>query len=431
MTFFRSHHLRESRWAALLVMTLVLLACGGGGAPPSASSGLPKPTRGANVMPGYVDAGPGNNEVNRLYTDVTICQPGNPGNCQTIDHVLVDTGSTGLRLLAGLVNTSITQTRVNTGNATPLLNCTQFLDGSYAWGPVARVDLRIDGQTVSDLPVQLMGDNSVSNLDGGCSGNGQYTAILDVDGLGAKGILGISYFAQDCGVYCTSQGEPSLGFHNKSNGYYYTCTSEACNGAVGATPALTDQLTNPVVRLNVNNNGFIINLPAAISPGSARLTGEVIFGIGTQVNNAFAAGAVLTTDPEGYVQTKLINLNPGQTFNDGFIDTGSNGIFFDSTINLCSKDWYCPANPELVSASITGKNGQSTSISFTVGNAQRLFSQANYAVIPALAGPIGEDPANRPSAIFDWGLPFYYGRKVYQAIDGASTPAGIGPFMAF
>lgn len=431
MTFFRSHHLRESRWAALLVMTLVLLACGGGGAPPSSSSDLPKPTRGANVMPVYVDAGPGNNEVNRLYTDVTICQPGNPGNCQTIDHVLVDTGSTGLRLLAGLVNTSITQTRVNTGNATPLLNCTQFLDGSYAWGPVARVDLRIDGQTVSDLPVQLMGDNSVSNLDGGCSDNGQYTAILDVDGLGAKGILGISYFAQDCGVYCTSQGEPSLGFHNKSNGYYYTCTSEACNGAVGATPALTDQLTNPVVRLNVNNNGFIINLPAAISPGSARLTGEVIFGIGTQVNNAFAAGAVLTTDPEGYVQTKLINLNPGQTFDDSFIDTGSNGIFFDSAIKLCLNDWYCPASPAAVSASITGKNGQSASISFTVGDAQSLFSQANYAVIPALAGPIGEDPANRPSAIFDWGLPFYYGRKVYQAIDGASTPAGIGPFMAF
>lgn len=431
MTFFRSHHLRESRWAALLVMTLVLLACGGGGAPPSSSSDLPKPTRGANVMPVYVDAGPGNNEVNRLYTDVTICQPGNPGNCQTIDHVLVDTGSTGLRLLAGLVNTSITQTRVNTGNATPLLNCAQFLDGSYAWGPVARVDLRIDGQTVSDLPVQLMGDNSVSNLDGGCSDNGQYTAILDVDGLGAKGILGISYFAQDCGVYCTSQGEPSLGFHNKSNGYYYTCTSEACNGAVGATPALTDQLTNPVVRLNVNNNGFIINLPAAISPGSARLTGEVIFGIGTQVNNAFAAGAVLTTDPEGYVQTKLINLNPGQTFDDSFIDTGSNGIFFDSAIKLCLNDWYCPASPAAVSASITGKNGQSASISFTVGDAQSLFSQANYAVIPALAGPIGEDPANRPSAIFDWGLPFYYGRKVYQAIDGASTPAGIGPFMAF
>ena len=431
MTFFRSHHLRESRWAALLVMTLVLLACGGGGAPPSSSSDLPKPTRGANVMPVYVDAGPGNNEVNRLYTDVTICQPGNPGNCQTIDHVLVDTGSTGLRLLAGLVNTSITQTRVNTGNATPLLNCTQFLDGSYAWGPVARVDLRIDGQTVSDLPVQLMGDNSVSNLDGGCSGNGQYTAILDVDGLGAKGILGISYFAQDCGVYCTSQGEPSLGVHNKSNGYYYTCTSEACNGAVGATPALTDQLTNPVVRLNVNNNGFIINLPAAISPGSARLTGEVIFGIGTQVNNAFAAGAVLTTDPEGYVQTKLINLNPGQTFDDSFIDTGSNGIFFDSAIKLCLNDWYCPASPAAVSASITGKNGQSASISFTVGDAQSLFSQANYAVIPALAGPIGEDPANRPSAIFDWGLPFYYGRKVYQAFDGASTPAGIGPFMAF
>jgi Protein of unknown function (DUF3443)/Protein of unknown function (DUF2844) len=32
---------------------------------------------------------------------------------------------------------------------------------------------------------------------------------------------------------------------------------------------------------------------------------------------------------------------------------------------------------------------------------------------------------------FDWGLPFFYGRNVYTAIDAANTPAGPGPYIAF
>ena len=43
--------------------------------------------------------GPTGNYVNGLFATVTVCTPGNT-NCQTIDHVLVDTGSNGLRLLA-------------------------------------------------------------------------------------------------------------------------------------------------------------------------------------------------------------------------------------------------------------------------------------------------------------------------------------------
>jgi hypothetical protein len=30
-----------------------------------------------------------------------------------------------------------------------------------------------------------------------------------------------------------------------------------------------------------------------------------------------------------------------------------------------------------------------------------------------------------------WGLPFFYGRAVYTAIDGRSTPGGNGPYYAF
>jgi hypothetical protein len=32
---------------------------------------------------------------------------------------------------------------------------------------------------------------------------------------------------------------------------------------------------------------------------------------------------------------------------------------------------------------------------------------------------------------FDWGLPFYYGRTVYSAIENATTSVGTGPYVAF
>lgn len=32
---------------------------------------------------------------------------------------------------------------------------------------------------------------------------------------------------------------------------------------------------------------------------------------------------------------------------------------------------------------------------------------------------------------FDWGLPFFFARYVYVAIDGKNTPSGQGPYWAF
>lgn len=42
-------------------------------------------------------------------------------------------------------------------------------------------------------------------------------------------------------------------------------------------------------------------------------------------------------------------------------------------------------------------------------------------VFEDLAGPKSLDG-------FDWGLPFFYGRNVFTAIEGQSTPGGTGPY---
>jgi len=120
----------------LATMALLLLAaCGGGGGGTSTTTGSSSggttttssgstttsssggtTTPVSNTTPIVIDAGPAALNVgsgaytatNIPYITITVCAPGSTSNCQTIDHVLLDTGSTGLRLEASVnaMNTS-------------------------------------------------------------------------------------------------------------------------------------------------------------------------------------------------------------------------------------------------------------------------------------------------------------------------------------
>jgi len=96
-------------WAIMaLGLTAVSLACGGGGS--HKSSMLPIAASSSNVQPIVVNSGPAGNYANGLFTSVTLCVPAT-SNCQTIDGILVDTGSFGLRILSsaggGALNLSL------------------------------------------------------------------------------------------------------------------------------------------------------------------------------------------------------------------------------------------------------------------------------------------------------------------------------------
>jgi hypothetical protein len=405
---------------ALLLATL-LAACGGGGGsaaptstPETPSVNQPDP---GNTLAVMVDSGPNGFSVNRLYTSVTICQPGNSTVCQTIDHVLVDTGSSGLRLLSSLVDPAVVQNRVQTASGKAVLNCVQFLDNSYAWGPVASADLVLGSKKVSNLPVQLIADSAYNSADGTCSASGTRFPMNSVSNIGAKGILGLGHFAQDCGTGCTT---------NAANGYYFSCTNTTCSTSVGTTVSLSQQLNNPVPLFASDNNGFVVDLPSVNPTGVASVNGSLIFGIGTQTNNLFAQGSILTTDSAGLFSTVFA----GRTMSHSFTDTGSNGIYFDtSTLPICSTvpDFYCPAATVTLSASVKGTNAVTSTVSFQVGNAETLFlfDTPSNAVLPTLAGNIGT------RTTFDWGLPFFYGRRVFIGIDKHSSPLGTGPLVAF
>lgn len=407
--------MRALRMSLSAALCLVAISCGGGGGGSSVGvgSGTSSPPAGNNVASVIVDRGPTVNgspigSVNTLFTTITVCAPGSTTSCQTIDHIQVDTGSYGLRLLAPVLTLTLPVEKLaNSSNS--LVECTIFLDG-YSWGPVATADVQIGGETAQSLPVQVIGDSRFPTVPANCSGMG--TAEDTVSAFGANGILGIGPFELGCGDCDTV-----------THGIYYACGT-TCAETVVPTAM---QEPNPVTRFAVDNNGSIIDLPAVASTGAATLAGSLIFGIDTQSNNQSGTQTVLTVN--GLAELTMTFL--GQALTNSFMDSGSNGIFFaDSNIAPCmttDTDFYCPGNTLTLALSIQGQNGvMVNNLTFGVGNAQTMLNNnPSFNVFPLLAGTI---PAGNPGT-FDYGLAFFYGKRVAVAVD--KTSVGTGPYIAF
>jgi hypothetical protein len=393
------------------------VGCGGSGSSSTSSGSSGSTPAVNNVQTITVNTGPtagppiNSPAINEAFTSVTVCAPGSTTNCQTISGILVDTGSPGLRILSSALTISLPQQTDASGN--PVVECLPFVDG-FTWGPVQTADMTIAGEQAKNLPIQVIGSTTFTNIPTSCSSNG--TEEDDLASLGANGILGVGSFAQDCGDACTTTGSTNPGL-------YYTCSSSGCQVT---TESLADQVANPVAFFTTDNNGVLIELPA-VTGAETSITGSLIFGIGTQSNNALGSVTVYTLDPAtGNITTRFNNT----TFtNASFLDTGSNAIYFLDTattgIPTCTDlaFWYCPTSTQTLSATNQGANGASASFQFTVGNADTLTSNLTTGVADGLAGP--------NAGTFDWGLPFFFGRNVFTAIENQNTPGGLGPYWAY
>lgn len=396
-------------WSIVLPFCAILAtSCGGGGSHNNSSTVIP--TSGSNVQTISVNSGPANNYANGVFTSVTICVP-STSNCQTISDVLVDTGSYGLRLLSSAGGGSLTLSlpQQNGSNGNPIGECAPFVSG-FTWGPVQSADVKMAGEVASNVPVQII-DPAFSSVPAACK-NAGVPENDTLSTLAANGILGVGPFTEDCGGACTQTG-------SSNPGLYYECASGSCQVAA---EALTQQVQNPVALFATDNNGVILELPA-VSGSAATLSGSMVFGIGTESNNAATGVQVFPLNSFGEFSTTF----KSQSY-PAFVDSGSNAFFFLNTsvtgIPTCSSNagFYCPSSADSLSA-VTNSGSVSATENFSIANADQLFSAAGNFVFSTLGGP---NPGT-----FDWGLPFFYGRKVFTAIDGRSTPVGSGPFWAY
>jgi hypothetical protein len=198
--------------------------------------------------------------------------------------------------------------------------------------------------------------------------------------------------------------------------------------------ALGQQVANPIAALSADNNGLVVVLPQVPPNGSTQVSGSLYFGINTQADNALGTAQLMTLDGYGDVQTTFGT----SVIKQSFIDTGSNGYFFDSTLPLCTtnKDFYCPTSNGVPStqteqAQIQGQNtGVTKPVSFTVSHADSVLTASIYAD-PGLAGPATASGDGYFNHYFDWGLPFFFGRGVYEVFEGSVVGAVLGPAQGF
>lgn len=395
------------------------LICSGAGGSATASSALsvtPAPGS-SNSTTITVDGGPtGAGAINVPYVNVTVCRPGT-SVCQTIDHVLLDTGSFGLRLLASSLDARQALPSVRAPSGAEAGECGKFISG-YTWGTVRRADVKLADETAPAIPVQIIGDGGANfaATPASCSSAGNNLGSLAA--LGAKGILGVGLFEHDCGDACV---------RTAISGVYYACAAGGTDATCAASAMpLASQLRNPVAAFAVNNNGVLVTLPAVGAAGLTSVAGTLIFGVNTQANNAIGAETVFKTDGSGDFSTTY----KGKTYVSSFLDSGSNGYFFnDSAIRTCSGgDFYCPPAALALSATNSAADGSASGVvNFTVVNLVQLAST----VTAAQVGGTLTSTATSSNNYFDWGLPFFYGRRVFVVMEGASVNGQSGPLWAY
>ena len=451
--------MRKLALIGLAQVLLVLAGCGGGSsgiATSTSNNGSGSGSGGSqapNAVTMTVDDGPdpaAGYDVDTPFITVTVCAPGSTSNCQVIDHVEVDTGSYGLRIISSVLNTSLASSLppevAGAVPSNPIVECTQFADG-FSWGPVKTADVQVGGESAKSVPMQVMGDPSFeSEIPTACSSTG--TEEDTVATFGANAILGIGPFADDCGSGCANAA---------SNGWYYACppngTATSCSGAMVSE---SKQVANPVALFQTDNNGEIIEMPS-VAEGATGASGTLIFGIGTESNNNVNAKTILTANTSyGDVSTAYTTHGGQQQYLPySYFDTGSNAYYFSDdsipSVQSCSSypgynsgtpdSWFCPSSELSLSATNTGQNGTQSTVSFSIGNAYTLFNATQSGIlfndIGASAGAQLSACASQSSAAtnvgcaFDFGFPFFLGRNVYIAYAGASTAWGNGPYFAY
>ena len=410
---------------AILAGTLLLPACSRGAGSTTSTGGGGNGGGGGgstNSVSISVNAGPANTSLNQPLVSVTICVPGT-SNCQTIDDVLVDTGSDGLRVLQTQVTLPLTLATDTNGN--PLGECASFAGGTFLWGSVSAVDITLGNEKASAVPIQVIrttGSVGFPLVPNSCSQG--FVDAGNVSTLGANGILGVGLFQQDCGANCVAN-PPTMNVYYDAGA---ACVQANCS--LISVP-LVNQVQNPVALFTKDNNGVLISLPAVGSSGVASVTGSLIFGVGTESNNALGTAKVYTTAGSVFI-TATYN---GTAYPGSIIDSGSNTIGFLDAATTGLTDcgtlnppgplgFYCPASSTNFTVTNTGNNGTSAPVMFSIFSAETLFnSNPSFRAFSNLGSPF--------AGAVDFGLPFFYGKSVFIAISGQNTPGGMGPYYAY
>lgn len=383
----------SARFSGLMLIALIIGFCS-----------LPTFAAGSNVLPLTVTGH--NGSYNRMFVSVTVCAP-NTNNCETINNVMVDTGSIGLRIQRKAMAHPEWFNAMAGPNQKPLAECYRFLS-SNAWGKVARADVKLADITAKNIPVQIIDEvarqDDAAPRPESCSSTVKPTA---------NGTLGIAAgHSNDCGGLCQLKPE---------NARYYDCENGACS-AITEPVTREYRVVQPIAALPQNNNGYILDTGDAPNNGSGSVSGKLILGIDLQDNSLKQKNRVYL-GAHGNVDTEF----NGVHYPRSYFDSGTQDLYFadaPSSLQQCGHAW-CADGETKLNAQITGADGATVNVPFRVGNTQQLRASRKGA-IPNVARVNTES-----THAFVWGMPFFYGKRVYVGIVPLDENADVKPFYAF
>ncbi|MBV8468629.1 MAG: DUF3443 family protein [Burkholderiaceae bacterium] len=372
---------------------------------------------------------------NMVMTSVTVCTPSN-GTCATIPNIQVDTGSTGLRIMASVLNKYGLALPAVTPSASghSYQECLAFADGTV-WGSLATANMQMGSESASGIVVQVIQDSQDSASVTGpadptaCTNQGADESSIAQ--FGANGIIGVGLFIQDCGTSCAQ---------STSNNTYFDCTgtgsSAVCNSV---RMPLAQQVSNPVASFAKDNNGVILKFAQIANTGVATATGTLTFGIGTQSNNGLGSSAVLLVPDTGPVLGDFTATFQSMALTGSFFDSGSGGLYFnDANIPVCTSKaalgYYCPGGASSSSSDLTqfsvpvaGTGSQTVNIAVQVENAQYLFSYSNTTNVFNNLAAQASSGLTSGTGTFDFGMPAFFGHTVYTGFENNAN----GPYFAY
>ena len=352
-----------------------------------------------SIGPGAVCDNPGGAYPNEPCVTVEICVPGT-SQCQTVSDILLDTGSVGLRLFSQATTLTLPN---ETTSGLKIGECAYF-GSATTWGSVNMADVILGSEAKITIPIQIIDPI----FEGQYNSTGQATATNPACGSGT-----VSYSPQSSEY----NGILGIGLFLTDGQSYFSCTGNVCTTA---SINKTQEVSNPVANLSQDNNGLLLELPSVGASGNNSATGTLILGVDTESNNSSTGLESFTTNSSGDVNGTF---NGGNTTD--FFDSGSNGLFFeDSSIKNCQggySSWYCPSSTINLYPVITGDNGNTKTISFSVENAMNLFSTSDSA-FNDLAG-------SGFSSKVDIGIPYFYGKTIGLVFNTKSSTFGLGPMF--
>jgi len=403
--------MRTALFTASLLLTIVASTSAG------AATKVASP---ANVLPLTVHYDTAVADPNIPTVSITLCVPGytDTAHCQTIPDILVDTGASGLRVVSSVLNSTLQKAFVpETYSGKNVAECLQYVQ-SAVWGSVSQADVWLGTDPTSgtppagaqygkSVPFHLIGSSGVPTAPSQCSSTGP---IQDtVADFGSNGTIGVSPAALD--------GEP----------LYYTCSATACTKA--SLPSAS-QVPNPVGRLPTDNNGVILQVNA-LSSGNAQTSGSgsLILGIGTESNNKLATSTKIDYVNADYGMNSIklqVGSNKAKSFASSYydaFDSGTNFLTFPSLTGLStdSSGNFNPKSATSVAMSVTdAKSTTSTGYAFTVAT----YSNATVNKDAALS-QIGDNDGGGNDIVLI-GFPYFYGKTLYFAMDGAKVSSASG-----